>query len=209
MIIEPKPKVLRKIPWRKLVGALTVIAGKMKTNGLNKRNSILVGIPRGGVICAIWLSNRTRIPFSDLNPMNGLPNGGKGYVIVDDMVITGNTARRAKEINPEAVLLSPICPQSTPSSIRLAAGGVIFHSGETWFQMPWETTKYVKAELQRYNLMLKPENKGRARPRTGPMPKPKGDTGRMLRRSCGKTWNRNGSFSKDYRPRQRNDNNPS
>ncbi|MDU8925476.1 xanthine phosphoribosyltransferase [Pasteurellaceae bacterium LIM206] len=62
-------------------------------------------------------------------------NGGEGYIVVDDLVDTGNTARAIREIYPNARFVTVF---AKPVGASLVDDYVIDIPQNTWIEQPWD-----------------------------------------------------------------------
>lgn len=64
-----------------------------------------------------------------------LENGGEGYIVVDDLVDTGNTARAIREMYPKAKFVTVF---AKPAGASLVDDYVIDIPQNTWIEQPWD-----------------------------------------------------------------------
>ena len=64
-----------------------------------------------------------------------VPNGGEGFIIVDDLVETGNTARAIREMYPNAKFVTVF---AKPAGAELVDDYVIDIPQNTWIEQPWD-----------------------------------------------------------------------
>ena len=64
-----------------------------------------------------------------------VPNGGEGFIIVDDLVYTGNTARAIREMYPNAKFVTVF---AKPAGAELVDDYVIDIPQNTWIEQPWD-----------------------------------------------------------------------
>ena len=64
-----------------------------------------------------------------------VPNGGEGFIIVDDLVDTGNTARAIREMYPNAKFVTVF---AKPAGAELVDDYVIDMPQNTWIEQPWD-----------------------------------------------------------------------
>lgn len=62
-------------------------------------------------------------------------NGGEGFIVVDDLVDTGNTARAIREMYPNARFVTVF---AKPQGEALVDDYVIEIPQETWIEQPWD-----------------------------------------------------------------------
>lgn len=143
---------IRRLSWQTVNNAMVRLLERAQRKGLLRDRAVIVGVPRGGLPLAIWLSHRTGIPFSPMNPLHGLPERGRGFIVVDDIVDSGNTASHASDVNPDAVFLAMITPGGEMfSKFGVSCSGAITHARDTWFVFPWEDPAKAASDLRAYN----------------------------------------------------------
>ncbi|MBN6078561.1 xanthine phosphoribosyltransferase [Aggregatibacter actinomycetemcomitans] len=64
-----------------------------------------------------------------------LANGGEGFIIIDDLVDTGNTARAIREMYPNARLVTVF---AKPAGAELVDNYVVDIPQNTWIEQPWD-----------------------------------------------------------------------
>jgi xanthine phosphoribosyltransferase len=64
-----------------------------------------------------------------------VPNGGEGFIVVDDLVDTGNTAVAIREMYPNAKFVTVF---AKPKGAPLVDDYVIDIPQETWIEQPWD-----------------------------------------------------------------------
>lgn len=110
----------------------------------------IIGIARGGLIPAAILARELNIRLMDtlcissyqhdvqgnLEVLKTLDGNGKGYLLVDDLVDTGSTAKVARQLLPEADFVTlyakPAGESFTDKYQRL-------FSQNTWLHFPWDS----------------------------------------------------------------------
>ncbi|HHF4934242.1 TPA: xanthine phosphoribosyltransferase [Haemophilus influenzae] len=63
-----------------------------------------------------------------------VPNGGEGFIVVDDLVDTGNTARAIRQMYPNAKFVTVF---AKPAGAELVDDYVIDIPQNTWIEQPW------------------------------------------------------------------------
>lgn len=114
----------------------------------------LIAITRGGLIPAGIVARELGIHHIQtlcLNTYDGLQigdesvriihaptieNGGKGYLIIDDLVDTGKTAGVARELYPEAFFATLYTKPKGENLVNLSIRGF---EQDTWVRFPWDT----------------------------------------------------------------------
>ncbi|CAK2825452.1 xanthine phosphoribosyltransferase [Vibrio crassostreae] len=71
------------------------------------------------------------------------PEGdGEGFLIVEDLVDSGDTARKLREMYPKAKLIA-VCAK--PSGADLLDEYIVDIAQDTWIEQPWDTSlSYVE-----------------------------------------------------------------
>ncbi|MEX4444250.1 xanthine phosphoribosyltransferase [Haemophilus influenzae] len=64
-----------------------------------------------------------------------VPNGGEGFIVVDDLVDTGNTARAIRQMYPNAKFVTVF---AKPADAELVDDYVIDIPQNTWIEQPWD-----------------------------------------------------------------------
>ncbi|HHF6028766.1 TPA: xanthine phosphoribosyltransferase [Haemophilus influenzae] len=64
-----------------------------------------------------------------------VPNGGEGFIVVDDLVDTGNTARVIRQMYPNAKFVTVF---AKPAGAELVDDYVIDIPQNTWIEQPWD-----------------------------------------------------------------------
>lgn len=112
----------------------------------------IIAVSRGGLLPAAVLARELSIrhvetvciaSYHDHNNQGELqvlhaaqvPNGGEGFIIVDDLVDTGNTARAIREMYPNAKFVTVF---AKPAGAELVDDYVIDIPQNTWIEQPWD-----------------------------------------------------------------------
>lgn len=111
----------------------------------------IIAVSRGGLFPAAVLSRELNLRYVDtvciasyehdergeLNVLHAanVENGGEGYIVVDDLVDTGNTAKAVREIYPNARFVSVF---AKPEGKKLVDEYVIDIPQDTWIEQPWD-----------------------------------------------------------------------
>ena len=64
-----------------------------------------------------------------------VPNGSEGFIVVDDLVDTGNTARAIRQMYPNAKFVTVF---AKPAGAELVDDYVIDIPQNTWIEQPWD-----------------------------------------------------------------------
>ena len=112
----------------------------------------IIAVSRGGLFPAAVLARELSIrhvetvciaSYHDHNNQGELqvlhaaqvPNGGEGFIIVDDLVDPGNTARAIREMYPNAKFVTVF---AKPAGAELVDDYVIDIPQNTWIEQPWD-----------------------------------------------------------------------
>lgn len=101
----------------------------------------IYGVPRGGLVLAVALSHKLRVPLLDYPSRNGL--------WVDDIVDTGRTLYSAPESIAYIAWINNLkdnCNLNLISAQSNADGWVVF---------PWESLEMAREDKERYDLSRK------------------------------------------------------
>ena len=111
-----------RMPYDEFAALLDVLQAKI--SGLDLADPAIYGVPRGGLVPAVYLSHRLGIP------MVSSPDRPGDTLVVDDILDTGLTYRRLSGAAAYYVVL--LARQALPGVIY---GGM--HDGP-WVEFPWE-----------------------------------------------------------------------
>ena len=112
----------------------------------------IIAVSRGGLFPAAVLARELGIrhietvciaSYHDHNNQGELqvlhaaqvPNGGEGFIVVDDLVDTGNTARANRQMYPNAKFVTVF---AKPAGAELVDDYVIDIPQNTWIEQPWD-----------------------------------------------------------------------
>lgn len=112
----------------------------------------IIAVSRGGLFPAAVLARELGIrhvetvciaSYHDHNNQGDLqvlhaaqvPNGGEGFIVVDDLVDTGNTARAIRDMYPNAKFVTVF---AKPAGAELVDDYVIDIPQHTWIEQPWD-----------------------------------------------------------------------
>jgi xanthine phosphoribosyltransferase len=110
----------------------------------------IIGIARGGLVPAVIVARELDLRLVDTICVAGYehqtqgearilrapPGDGRGWVIVDDLVDTGATARIVRELLPQAHMATVY---AKPAGRPLVDTFVTEVSQDTWIHFPWDT----------------------------------------------------------------------
>jgi xanthine phosphoribosyltransferase len=117
----------------------------------NKQWKGIIGIARGGLIPAAILGRELNIRLIDslciasydhdtqgeANILKGIDGDGDGWLIVDDLVDTGNTAKLVRNLLPKATLATVY---AKPKGRELADVFIREFEQDVWIHFPWDIT---------------------------------------------------------------------
>ena len=112
----------------------------------------IIAVSRGGLFPAAVLARELGIrhietvciaSYHDHNNQGELqvlhaaqvPNGGEGFIVVDDLVDTGDTARAIRQMYPNAKFVTVF---AKPAGAELVDDYVIDIPQNTWIEQPWD-----------------------------------------------------------------------
>ncbi|EER46835.1 xanthine-guanine phosphoribosyltransferase [Actinobacillus minor NM305] len=111
----------------------------------------IIAVSRGGLFPAAVLARELGIRHvetvciasydhdsqGELNVLHAadVANGGEGFIVVDDLVDTGNTAREIRRMYPNAKFVTVF---AKPAGAPLVDDYVIDIPQETWIEQPWD-----------------------------------------------------------------------
>ena len=112
----------------------------------------IIAVSRGGLFPAAVLARELGIrhietvciaSYHDHNNQGELqvlhaaqvPDGGEGFIVVDDLVDTGNTARAIRQMYPNAKFVTVF---AKPAGEELVDDYVIDIPQNTWIEQPWD-----------------------------------------------------------------------
>lgn len=111
----------------------------------------IIAVSRGGLFPAAVLARELNLRHvetvciasydhnqqGELNVLHAaqIPNGGEGFIVVDDLVDTGNTARAIRELYPNARFVTVF---AKPAGANLVDDYVIDIPQNTWIEQPWD-----------------------------------------------------------------------
>jgi len=137
------------ISWDELHRDTRELARRLLAEGRTFKG--IAGIARGGLIPATILGREMGIRLIDslciasydhqsqgkANILKGMPDtDGEGWLLVDDLVDTGNTAKIARELLPKAYF---VAVYAKPAGKPLADAFVKEVEQDLWLHFPWDT----------------------------------------------------------------------
>jgi xanthine phosphoribosyltransferase len=130
----------------------------------------IIAIARGGLIPAAILARELDIRLMDtlcissyqhdvqgnLEVLKAIDGDGEGFLLVDDLVDTGTTARAAKLLLPKAEF---VCLYAKPAGLSLADCYQREFSQQTWLHFPWDSHQHE--DRIQYSVPLVNQDSGR------------------------------------------------
>ena len=118
----------------------------------------VISIARGGLVPGAILARELNLRVVDtlciasydhdrqgeLNVLKAVQGDGDGYLLVDDLVDTGVTARAAMQLLPKATF---VAIYAKPAAIELTTHHVREFAQETWIHFPWDITHVYSEPL--------------------------------------------------------------
>jgi len=109
----------------------------------------IIGVSRGGLVPAALLARELGIRYVDtvcissydhehqreLRVLKAAPGDGEGFIVVDDLVDTGSTARAIREMYPKARFVTIF---AKPMGRELVDDYVMEIPQDTWIEQPWD-----------------------------------------------------------------------
>ncbi len=134
---------------------LVQIYGKTLSHHLHEKQAWkgIIAVSRGGLVPAAIVARELNIRNVDtvciasyhdyqtqtdmqLLKQPTLDNSGEGYVIIDDLVDSGNTAKLIRQLYPNAYFVTIF---AKPNGKPLVDFNVIDVPQDTWIEQPWDT----------------------------------------------------------------------
>lgn len=127
---ETRKLAARQLPACQWKGIIAVTRGGLVPAAIMARE---LGIRHVDTLCiASYDHNQQR---SDLKVLKQVEGDGEGFLIVDDLVDTGNTARVIREMYPKAKFVTVFAkPQGEP----LVDDFEVRVTQDTWIEQPWD-----------------------------------------------------------------------
>lgn len=109
-----------------------------------EKPQFITGVPRGGLIPAVLMSHKFRIPYIGLEAAKTLPGELKKHVlVVDDISDSGNTLEQIKRHN---FMTATLAVRHSTTFIPSCYGETI--KDDRWIVFPWE--EYSAKSIQDY-----------------------------------------------------------
>lgn len=144
-MIVPNTANLYHLSWEELHRDTRNLARRL----LDKPWHGIIGIARGGLVPAAILGRELNLRLIDtlciasydhtaqgnIELIKNVSGDGTGFLLVDDLVDTGNTARLARELLPNATF---VAVYAKPQGIQLADYWQREFAQDTWIHFPWD-----------------------------------------------------------------------
>ncbi|UDG81191.1 Xanthine phosphoribosyltransferase [Candidatus Hartigia pinicola] len=128
----------------------------------------IIAVSRGGLIPGALLARELGIRYVDtlcissydhdnlreLNVIKRVESDGKGFIIIDDLVDTGGTAKVIRNMYPKAYFVTLF---TKPKGRHLVDDYIINITQDTWIEQPWDMgVSFVKplCEQERKNVSM-------------------------------------------------------
>lgn len=109
----------------------------------------IIGIARGGLVPAAILARELDLRLidtlciasydhdqqGDISVLKNIDGDGDGYLLVDDLVDTGTTAKVAQQLLPKATF---VCLYAKPAGKALTQTFIQEFPQDTWLHFPWD-----------------------------------------------------------------------
>lgn len=143
-----------KISWDQLHKDSKTLARELSAKG---PFSSIIAVTRGGLVPAAIIARELEIRLVDTicissydwqsqtegcAVLKGVPGTGKGCLVIDDLVDTGKTARKVRELLPDAYFATVYVKPEGKGLVDAFIGEV---SQNTWILFPWDSElQYVE-----------------------------------------------------------------
>ncbi|WP_375752933.1 xanthine phosphoribosyltransferase [Vibrio sp. HN007] len=109
----------------------------------------IIGVSRGGLVPAAILARELGIRYvdtvcissydhdhqRDMTVVKAVEGDGEGFLIVDDLVDSGDTARKLREMYPKGKLITV---SAKPAGADLVDDYIVDIDQDTWIEQPWD-----------------------------------------------------------------------
>ncbi len=116
-----------KTPWKGIISIARggLVPGAILARELNLR-----------IVDTLCISSYDHTNQGEISILKSIDGDGEGYLLVDDLVDTGNTAKAAKSILPAAKLITVY---AKPQGKALTEMYVREFDQNTWLHFPWDS----------------------------------------------------------------------
>jgi len=129
MVKPKKGQIKHRISWEEVVSLVDKICDRIKNEGWNIYN--VYGIPRGGLIIAVMVSHRLKVPMTVTKTGIGL-----NTLIVDDIYDSGKTVRRYRKKYKSNIIACLYSRREIKYGKKYVFGYVL--DNDDWLIFPWE-----------------------------------------------------------------------
>ncbi|MGL4859794.1 MAG: xanthine phosphoribosyltransferase [Enterobacteriaceae bacterium] len=134
--IEARTLARRLLPASQWKGIIAVSRGGLVPGALLARE---LGIRHVDTVCVSSYDHNTQ---RELKVVKRAPGDGEGFILIDDLVDSGNTARAVRDMYPKAHFVTIF---AKPAGKHLVNDYVIDIPQDTWIEQPWDmTVSFVK-----------------------------------------------------------------
>lgn len=109
----------------------------------------ILAVSRGGLVPAAILARELNIRHvdtvcissydhdhqRDMTVVKAMEGDGEGFIIIDDLVDSGDTAVKLREMYPKGKLVT-VCAK--PAGVHLVDAYVVDITQDTWIEQPWD-----------------------------------------------------------------------
>jgi len=120
---------MEELSYEDFVFACNKIADRAKNFDIDS----VYGIPRGGLVPAVYIAHLLKVPINGYNKSNG-----KNPLIVDDIADTGQTLKPYKTFDYKTATIYYHKQSIVEPDIW------IYEKKDDWILFPWETTETTK-----------------------------------------------------------------
>lgn len=143
---QPQPQKTFPVSWEQLHRDAKALAWRLVAEGPWQG---LAAITRGGLVPAAVVARELDLRLIDtlciasyddrsqgeLRVMKDVPGDGEGWLIIDDLVDTGKTAKAVRELLPKAHFATVY---AKPAGRPLVDSFITEVSQDTWILFPWD-----------------------------------------------------------------------
>ena len=122
----------RLLPASQWKGIIAVSRGGLFPAAVLARE---LGIRHIGTVCIASYHDHNNQGELQVLHAAQVPDGGEGFIVVDDLVDTGNTARAIRQMYPNAKFVTVF---AKPAGAELVDDYVIDIPQNTWIEQPWD-----------------------------------------------------------------------
>lgn len=131
----------RQLPAEQWKGIVAVTRGGMAPALVLARE---LGVHKVDTVCISSYDHDAQRGLNIIKPASEAVGDGEGWLVVDDLVDSGNTARALREMYPKAKLVAVF---AKPSGKPFIDEYVIDIAQDTWIEQPWDMGPAFQAPL--------------------------------------------------------------